>query len=72
MSILPLNLSKNDQLNLFIQLSKIHEDLRPFHPNPSVFKELSMGMSEDYKLAISAGSTMVRVGRKIFGNRNKK
>jgi PLP dependent protein len=33
------------------------------------FKELSMGMSSDYKLAIEEGSTMVRIGTKIFGGR---
>ena len=33
------------------------------------FKEISMGMSEDYPLAIEAGSTLVRVGSKIFGAR---
>jgi pyridoxal phosphate enzyme (YggS family) len=31
---------------------------------------LSMGMSGDYKLAIDCGSTMIRVGSSIFGNRN--
>lgn len=34
------------------------------------FKELSMGMSHDYPLAVAAGSTQVRVGSKIFGERN--
>ncbi|EJW99092.1 pyridoxal phosphate enzyme, YggS family [gut metagenome] len=34
------------------------------------FKELSMGMSHDYHEAISSGSTLVRVGSKIFGERN--
>jgi len=34
------------------------------------FKEISMGMSGDYKLAIEAGSTMVRIGSLIFGERN--
>ena len=34
------------------------------------FRELSMGMSHDYRQAIAAGSTMVRVGSKIFGERN--
>lgn len=34
------------------------------------FKEISMGMSGDYPVAIKAGSTMVRVGSKIFGKRN--
>ncbi|MFD2909336.1 YggS family pyridoxal phosphate-dependent enzyme [Flavobacterium ardleyense] len=34
------------------------------------FSTLSMGMSGDYKLAISCGSTMVRIGSSIFGGRN--
>lgn len=34
------------------------------------FKEVSMGMSGDYKIAIQEGSTMVRVGSLIFGERN--
>jgi pyridoxal phosphate enzyme (YggS family) len=34
------------------------------------FRQISMGMSHDYPLAISAGSTMVRVGSSIFGERN--
>ena len=34
------------------------------------FKVLSMGMSSDYKTAISNGSTMVRIGSQIFGSRN--
>ncbi len=34
------------------------------------FKEISMGMSGDYTIAIEEGSTMVRIGTKIFGARN--
>ena len=34
------------------------------------FKDISMGMSHDYTIAIEEGSTMVRVGSKIFGERN--
>lgn len=37
--------------------------------NDDSFKELSMGMSHDYHEAIAAGSTLVRVGSKIFGER---
>ena len=33
------------------------------------FKELSIGMSSDYKIAIEQGSTMIRVGSTIFGQR---
>ena len=40
------------------------------HKNKYNFSVLSMGMSGDYKLAISLGSTMVRVGSAIFGARN--
>ncbi|PPK92552.1 hypothetical protein LY01_02953 [Nonlabens xylanidelens] len=34
------------------------------------FTELSMGMTGDYKIALEEGSTMVRIGSAIFGNRN--
>ena len=34
------------------------------------FDTLSMGMSNDYKLALKEGSNMIRVGSKIFGKRN--
>ena len=34
------------------------------------FTEISMGMSHDYQIAVEEGSTMVRVGTSIFGNRN--
>ncbi|MFI3297792.1 MAG: YggS family pyridoxal phosphate-dependent enzyme [bacterium] len=37
--------------------------------NLDYFKEISMGMSDDYKLAIEQGSTMVRIGSAIFGSR---
>ena len=42
-----------------------------FKSNDS-FNEISMGMSGDYKLAILEGSTMIRIGSLIFGERNKK
>jgi len=38
-------------------------------PN-SRFTILSMGMSSDYKIAIEEGSTMVRIGSLLFGDRN--
>ncbi len=34
------------------------------------FNEISMGMSDDYRVAIEEGSTMIRVGSAIFGSRN--
>lgn len=41
-----------------------------YFSNDSRFKEISMGMSNDYLLAVAAGSTLVRVGSHIFGERN--
>lgn len=40
---------------------------KAFNFNPSI---ISMGMSDDYKIAIEEGSTMIRVGSSIFGKRN--
>lgn len=40
-----------------------------FFRKDDAFKEISMGMSADYKVAIEQGSTMVRIGSGIFGNR---
>lgn len=41
-----------------------------FFSRNDYFKELSMGMSSDYKVAIEEGSTMIRVGSSIFGYRD--
>lgn len=41
-------------------------------PNTFRLKELSMGMSGDYRIAIEEGSTMIRVGSAIFGTRSYK
>ena len=51
----------------FEQLFNIKKGLEPHFD--STFDTLSMGMSDDYELAISCGSNMVRVGSKIFGCR---
>lgn len=64
--------SDEDQVrNEFRNLKTIFEKLNEkyFLTKPS-FKEISMGMSGDYKLAIDEGSTMVRIGSSIFGNRS--
>lgn len=55
----------------FKTLKKFFEELkqRILPPNVSM-TELSMGMSGDYTIAIEEGSTMVRIGSAIFGNRN--
>lgn len=55
----------------FETLHNLFEELKvTFFVDAPQFKELSMGMSHDYHLAIAQGSTLVRVGSKIFGERN--
>lgn len=54
----------------FHLLSTLYKDIKSsFFKDINYFDELSMGMTDDYKLAIQEGSTMVRVGSYIFGNR---
>lgn len=54
----------------FKQLKLYFEQLKSaYFINDDKFKEISMGMSGDYELAISEGSTMIRVGSAIFGTR---
>lgn len=54
----------------FQSLDSIYQLLKSscFTSNPE-FKEISMGMSDDYPIAIEEGSTLIRVGSKIFGRR---
>jgi uncharacterized pyridoxal phosphate-containing UPF0001 family protein len=49
--------------NMFIILKNT------YFPFTSSFKEISMGMSGDYQIALEEGSTMIRVGSLLFGSR---
>ena len=55
----------------FRQLKNIFDQLKTrYFQNDERFREISMGMSGDYKIALEEGSTMVRIGSLIFGPRN--
>ena len=57
----------------FRHLKSIFNTLKnDYFAGQAQFKEISMGMSDDYPIAIEEGATMVRVGSKIFGIRSKK
>lgn len=57
--------------NEFRYLRNLFNELKTsYFANDSFFKELSMGMSGDYKIAIEEGSTIVRIGSQIFGERS--
>ncbi|WP_207532020.1 YggS family pyridoxal phosphate-dependent enzyme [Desertivirga arenae] len=54
----------------FYELKTFFDGLKQsFFRKEDSFKEISMGMSSDYKIAIEQGSTMIRVGSTIFGQR---
>ena len=61
----------NEVRKEFKHLKEIFGTLKnEYFANQSQFKEISMGMSDDYPIAVEEGATLVRVGSKIFGARN--
>ena len=54
----------------FGRLRAIREELAGRGYPPSMLRELSMGMSHDFEVAVEEGATIVRVGSAIFGARN--
>ncbi|HBS88627.1 MAG: YggS family pyridoxal phosphate enzyme [Bacteroidetes bacterium GWF2_38_335] len=61
-----------EQIRLeFKNLSNYYNQLKnDYFYNQNCFNVLSMGMSDDYHIAVEEGSTMVRIGSSIFGSRN--
>lgn len=73
MGIASNNASEKQTTDEFTELQVLFEGIKlSFFRKEDSFKEISMGMSGDYKLAIEAGSTMVRIGSSIFGKRKIK
>jgi pyridoxal phosphate enzyme (YggS family) len=57
--------------NEFKMLNSIFNTLKKeYFSEVKRFTEISMGMSDDYHIAVEEGSTLIRVGSKIFGERN--
>lgn len=69
MTILPLGLSQQESLAVFERTRELAQKISQQNWTNLQMQELSMGMSEDYLLAVQAGATMVRLGRVIFGER---
>lgn len=53
----------------FLHLKSIFDQLKKLQTANCELQTISMGMSGDYQIAIECGSTMVRIGSSIFGNR---
>lgn len=66
MSMASLTDDTNKVSKEFQTTQEAFQKVKPLMPNPSAFKELSMGMSSDYIYAIEKGATMVRIGSRIF------
>jgi pyridoxal phosphate enzyme (YggS family) len=73
MGIASNNASEKQTKDEFQELKVLFDGIKvSFFRKDDAFKELSMGMSGDYQLAIEEGTTMVRIGSSIFGARKIK
>jgi PLP dependent protein len=68
MSIPPYGLPDAETLAVFTRTRDLAAEMGQQAPSLPL-TELSMGMSDDYPLAIQAGATMIRLGRTLFGDR---
>ena len=69
MTVGPLTEDKKKIRESFIQLRELKNAINR-SINQTKLRELSMGMSGDYEIAVEEGSTMVRLGTALFGERN--
>jgi len=73
MGIATNNASERQTSEEFKELKVLFDGIKvSYFRKDEYFNEISMGMSADYKLAVTAGSTMVRIGSSIFGKRTTK
>lgn len=70
MTMAPYTLDPEESRKHFQRLKKLSVDINIQKMDNIFMNELSMGMTNDYAVAIEEGSTMVRVGTGIFGSRN--
>ena len=71
MTIGPLTENQNRRKKAFQKLKSFFSAVNEAVAPEKQVKELSMGMSDDFLLAIKEGSTMIRVGTNIFGPRKR-
>lgn len=66
MTLPPMPVAPDDARPFFVRLRELRDALLERHPGA---RELSMGMSLDYAVAVEEGATMVRIGTALFGER---
>ena len=69
MTIPPLDLAEAEIRSVFQQTYELANTIRQQNWPYLHMQQLSMGMSDDYALAVESGATMVRLGRILFGDR---
>jgi pyridoxal phosphate enzyme (YggS family) len=69
MTIPPFFENPEDARPFFAQLNDLRGALLKEGIDPAVLRELSMGMSHDFEIAVQEGATIVRLGTAIFGKR---
>ncbi|WP_250125576.1 YggS family pyridoxal phosphate-dependent enzyme [Chroococcidiopsis sp. CCMEE 29] len=69
MTIPPFGLNDSEILSVFERTRELADKIKQQNWSHIQMQQLSMGMSDDYKLAVQAGATMVRLGRILFGGR---
>ncbi|MGL5063801.1 MAG: YggS family pyridoxal phosphate-dependent enzyme, partial [Microcoleus sp.] len=69
MTIPPLGLDEGQILELYDSTRELADKIERQNYPQIKMQELSMGMSGDYRLAIQAGATMIRLGQTLFGSR---
>jgi len=67
----PFSDNAEDARPYFQRLRELRDDLRREGVPAAMLRELSMGMSHDFEVAIAEGATIVRVGTAIFGARSR-
>lgn len=70
MTIPPYGLDPSETRSIFVRTHELADKIRQQHWSNLPIHQLSMGMSNDYPLAIEAGATMIRLGRILFGERS--
>lgn len=70
MCIAPFDEAPDNVREYFRVVKEQYDELAKIDHENLEFKYLSMGMSHDYRVAVSEGSNMVRIGSAIFGRRN--
>ena len=70
MTMAPFDAERDEIKKVFRDLKELSDEINNMNIGNVEMRELSMGMTNDFEIAVEEGATMVRVGTAIFGKRN--